>query len=201
MDIELCIHRALSGMFVALEYLVPFTLQTSCTLQLFYLVIYVSMMTASPSGVSEFAANCARKQTNVRLTKYDGGVNKATPPLPQSSRPNSPFSGLSSQKSPCKTVGSAVLTDILSGRQVSGVDTAKISFSEVRQLTRSSLVLPIYCSRAWLHLCLARNISCSTFPSLRSYLVLLVVPTSNDASKVLYHLDDMALCHTPGFSN
>ncbi|CAN0043066.1 unnamed protein product [Pylaiella littoralis] len=34
-------------------------------------------------------------------------------------------------RSPCQTLGSAVLTDILTGRQVSGVDTAKLYFSEI----------------------------------------------------------------------
>ncbi|CAM9276612.1 unnamed protein product, partial [Sphacelaria rigidula] len=34
-------------------------------------------------------------------------------------------------RSPCRTVGSAVLTDLLTGQQVSGVDTAEISFAEI----------------------------------------------------------------------
>lgn len=44
------------------------------------------------------------------------------------------------QLSPCRTVGSAVLTDITTGAQVSGVDTAEIFFKEVRRLWR--LLLP-----------------------------------------------------------
>lgn len=39
------------------------------------------------------------------------------------------------QRSPCRTVGSAILTDIVTGAQVSGVDTAEIFFKEVRRFT------------------------------------------------------------------
>jgi septum formation protein len=34
-------------------------------------------------------------------------------------------------RSPCRTVGSAVITDLVSGRRVSGVDTATIHFTEI----------------------------------------------------------------------
>jgi septum formation protein len=34
-------------------------------------------------------------------------------------------------KSPCRTVGSAVITDLVTGRRVSGVDTATIHFTEI----------------------------------------------------------------------
>lgn len=51
------------------------------------------------------------------------------------------FRVLLSQRSPCRTVGSAVLTNLLTGEQVSGVDTAEVSFAEVRLLFRAQACL------------------------------------------------------------